>query len=49
MARAKKTVTKDIKPVRELIRLTDEFEILNLASKTGPYVPYGSCVREEMV
>lgn len=30
MARAKKTVTKDIKPVRELIRLTDEFEILNL-------------------
>lgn len=30
MARAKKTVTKDIKSVRELIRLTDEFEILNL-------------------
>lgn len=30
MARAKKTVTKDIKPTRELIILTDEFEILNL-------------------
>lgn len=30
MARTKETVTKDIKPVRELIRLTDEFEILNL-------------------
>lgn len=30
MARAKKTLTKDIKPTRELIILTDEFEILNL-------------------
>ncbi|QIG65004.1 hypothetical protein SJC10_16 [Bacteroides phage SJC10] len=30
MARAKKTVTKDINPTRELIILTDEFEILNL-------------------
>ena len=30
MARAKKTVTKDIKPTRESIILTDEFEILNL-------------------
>ena len=30
MARAKKTVTKDIKPARDLIILTDEFEILNL-------------------
>lgn len=30
MARAKKTVTKDINPARELIILTDEFEILNL-------------------
>lgn len=30
MARAKKTVTKDTKPTRELIILTDEFEILNL-------------------
>lgn len=30
MARAKKTVTKDINPARELITLTDEFEILNL-------------------
>lgn len=30
MARVKKTVTKDINPARELIILTDEFEILNL-------------------
>lgn len=30
MARVKKTLTKDINPVRELIILTDEFEILNL-------------------
>lgn len=30
MARAKKTVTKDINPARELTILTDEFEILNL-------------------
>lgn len=30
MARSRSAKTKDIKPERELIRLTDEFEILNL-------------------